>query len=80
MLALDVVLDVACCKCGKTMAVTVRCEGDGLIDGSDAKALARLDCIHCRCTNYVIFAPETGEVVDIDGELRVVREYEPSLN
>ena len=61
MLALDVLLDVVCVECGESLAVTVRCEGDGLMDGPDAKALAHIACPYCHHANHVIFAPETGE-------------------
>jgi hypothetical protein len=80
MVALEVLLDVTCCSCGGSMAATVRCEGDGLMDGPDEKALACLACPHCRGANHVIFVPESGEVIDVLDRLRVVRMPEPSLN
>ena len=80
MLLLQVLLDVVCCGCGQRMAVTVKCEGDGLNDGGDAKALFALDCTACVQKNYVIFAPESGEVVEVMDRLQVLRLPEPSLN
>ena len=80
MLALEVLLDVTCCICGESMAVTVRCEGDGLLDGPDEKALAHLACPHCHHANHVIFVPESGEVVDVLPSLRIARMPEPSWN
>lgn len=80
MLALDVLLAVTCATCGQNLAVTVRCEGDGLMDGSDAKALARLACPYCLQPNHVIFAPETGEVIEVVRYLQVIRQPEPSVN
>ena len=80
MLALDVLLDVTCSVCGESLAVTVKCEGDGLMDGPDAKALAHIACPFCQHANHVIFAPETGEVIDVLRYLRCFRIPEPSLN
>ena len=79
MLALDVLLDVACCACSQRMAVTVRCEGDGLMD-ENPRALVHLACTRCGKINHAIFAPETGEVIDVLDELRMIRSPEPSLN
>jgi len=80
MLALDVLLDVTCCTCGQNLSVAVRCEGDGLLSGCDAKALAQLACPYCNQPNHVIFAPETGEVIDVLRYLQVIGLPEPSLN
>lgn len=80
MLALDVCLDVVCCACETRLAVTVKCEGVGLQDGSDARAIARFDCPYCQQTNHVIFAPETGEVIEVMDRLRIVRRPVPSAN
>ena len=44
------------------------------------KRLAHLACPYCHHANHVIFAPETGEVVDVLPRLRVVRMPEPSWN
>jgi hypothetical protein len=78
MLALEVLLDVTCCVCGEAMAVTVRCEGDGLLDGPEEKALFQLACPFCQKSNHVIFVPETGEVIDVLP--RLSRVPEPSVN
>jgi len=80
MIALEVLLDVICCACGEQLAVTVRCEGEGLMDGPDEKALASLACPYCHQMNHVIFAPESGEVVEVLSRLRIGRMPEPSLN
>lgn len=80
MLLLQALLDVVCCGCGQRMAVTVKCEGGGLNEGGDAKALASLGCTACGKRNYVVFAPESGEVVEVMDRLEVLRIPEPSLN
>ena len=51
-----------------------------VIHRRDAKALFALDCTYCSQKNYVIFAPESGEVVDVMDRLQVLRLPEPSLN
>jgi len=80
MVALDVILAVTCCTCAEKLAVTVRCEGEGLMSGSEGKALFQLTCPYCRQPNHVIFAPETGEVVDVLRALHILRRPEPSVN
>lgn len=83
MLLLEVLLDVKCCGCGQRMAVTVRCEGDSDSDDATfagANALFSLECTACSQQNHVVFAPETGEVVEVMDQLRVLRMPEPSLN
>ena len=79
MLNLDVLLDFCCCTCGGPMTVTLRCEGEGLAEGN-ARALVKVSCPSCRCANQVIFAPESGEVIDVMREVRVYRLPIPSMN
>ena len=79
MLALEVLLDVACCACGQRMAVTVRCEGDGLMDET-TRSLLHIACTLCNQVNHAIFSPDTGEVIEVMDELRIIRRPEPSLN
>ena len=79
MTDLEVRLEFGCCRCGSPMNVTLRCAGDGLTDRG-ARALASVPCPGCRQTNQVIFAPESGAVIDVMREVRICRNPEPSLN
>lgn len=79
MLALEVLLQVACCQCGESMTATVRCEGDGLRD-EQPRSLVHLRCPECERVNHVVFAPDSGEVLHVLDELRILRMPEPSFN
>jgi len=79
MTDLEVRLDFGCCLCGGLMTVTLRCAGDGLTE-EGALALASVPCPRCRQANQVIFAPESGAVIDVMREVRICRNPEPSLN
>jgi hypothetical protein len=79
MTDLEVRLDFGCCGCGSPMTVTLRCAGEGLTE-SGAKALVPVACPGCRQDNQVIFAPESGQVIDVMREMRICRNPEPSLN
>ncbi len=80
MLDLQVLLQIACCRCNGSMEATLKCEGEGLGDGADVNALVSLSCPACQQVNQVIFRPEDGRVIDVMSELRIFRIPEPSLN
>ena len=81
MTDLEVRLEFGCCRCGCPMNVTLRCAGDGAPTDSGARALASVPCPGCRQANQVIFAPESGAVIDVMlREVRICRNPEPSLN
>jgi len=81
MLELELALSFACCRCGRPMQTTLRCEGIGLAD-PEALALASLPCPSCCETIHVIFAPDNGEIREVLEELEIVRYMvpEPSIN
>jgi hypothetical protein len=51
-------LDFACCGCGRTVNVTLKCEGKGLSGGA-ARAVAAVDvrCPTCGQDNRLFFEP-----------------------
>ena len=76
MLELELVLSFSCCRCGRTMQTTLRCEGEGLAD-PEALALACVPCPQCRQTNHVIFSPDDGEIRDNLEEIEIIRYMVP---
>lgn len=64
MLELEVMLDWACCICGKAMGATLKCEGSGLTEKS-AKAFVKVPCPSCHKNNQVVFTPEEGTLEDV---------------
>jgi len=72
-------LDFACCKCGESVGVTLKCEGKGLLGGAHSVAAVKVPCPTCCNVNELYFEPS--------GAVRAVRPSrplwglpEPSLN
>ena len=79
MLELNVDLDFACCSCGCSLSVTLKCAGKGLADGAHAVAAVKVPCPTCGHVNQVYFEPSgTIHAVLPDRGRRVIPE--PSLN
>ena len=79
MLELKVILDFACCICGQSVSVTVKCAGKGLTAGARTVAAVNVPCPDCHNVNQLYFEPS--------GTVRAVAPYrshnyslEPSLN
>jgi hypothetical protein len=79
MMELEVILDFACCHCGKTVGVTLKCEGKGLASGRRAVAAVHVPCPTCGHINRLYFEP--------NGTVHAVSPYsgprqmpEPSMN
>jgi hypothetical protein len=65
MLELEVVLDFACCECGKPNGVTVKCAGKTLGLGNNPIADFKALCPHCEGVNWVIFTPDDGNLIHV---------------
>jgi len=81
MLELELVLDFACCSCGETMAVTVKCAGQGMAGGKNGVASVKIPCPNCQGINQAVFAPDDGtihHVLAADKPRFIIPE--PSLN
>ncbi len=78
MLEMKVTLDFACCGCGHTVSVTLKCAGKGLRAGAQTVAAVNVPCPTCQSINQLYFEP--------CGTVRAVAPYparqvpEPSLN
>jgi hypothetical protein len=79
MLELKVILDFACCACGQSMSVTVKCSGKGLAEGARPVASVNVPCPGCSSINQLYFEP--------NGTIHAVSPYqsprpvpEPSVN
>jgi hypothetical protein len=79
MMELNLSLDFACCACGQSVNVTLKCEGRGLAAGARAVATVNVPCPACCTVNQLYFEPS--------GTVRAVAPYEghpgrpqPSVN
>jgi phage FluMu protein Com len=79
MLELMVDLDFACCSCGCTMGVTLKCAGKGLAGGAHSVAAVKVPCPTCSNTNQVYFEP-SGMIHAVTPFKRKWWFPEPSLN
>ncbi len=61
MIALQVVLDFACCACHEPVSVTVKCTGKGLAAGARTVASVTIPCPTCASVNQLYFEP-TGTI------------------
>ena len=78
MLEVKVNLDFACCSCGQTVYVTLKCEGIGLLAGLRTVAAVKVPCPTCQSVNQLYFEP-CGTVRAVAPDpARLVPE--PSLN
>ncbi len=57
MLELKVTLDFACCVCGHTVNVTLKCAGKGLLAGARTVAAVNVPCPTCNSINQLFFEP-----------------------
>ncbi len=58
MLEVEVILDFACCLCGRDMGVTLHCAGQGLKGCSQVLASAKVPCPCCSGINEIFFTPD----------------------
>jgi hypothetical protein len=65
MLELEVILDFACCECGDSMGVTVKCAGNGLGVSKTEAVSVKVPCPGCQGINQVIFTPEDGTLIQV---------------
>jgi hypothetical protein len=79
MMELEVILDFACCSCGETMSVTVKCTGKALATQTRTVAAVNVPCPACSGVNQLYFEPS--------GRIHAVAPYanprpvpEPSVN
>ncbi len=79
MLELELTLDFACCACGQSVSVLVKCAGKGLAAGPRVVAAVSVPCPGCGVVNRLTFEP--------NGTVRSVTPYadpralpEPSVN
>lgn len=79
MMELKVILDFACCTCGHSVSVTVKCEGQGLAQGMRSVAAVHIPCPTCGHGNHLFFEPN-GTIRDVV-PVRAPRAWpEPSVN
>ncbi len=78
MRPLHVDLDFACCACGRTVGVTVRCEGIGLASPNPVAAV-KVPCPHCGGNNQVIFATD-GTLHQVGRDRTSCRTPAPCMN
>ena len=64
MTELQVTLDFACCMCGDSVSVLVKCAGKGLAEQSKAVAAVNVPYPHCGSVNRLSFEPR-GKVRDV---------------
>jgi phage FluMu protein Com len=57
MRELNVNLDFACCNCGSSMSVTLKCAGKGLSGGDHTVAAVKVPCPTCSNINQLYFEP-----------------------
>jgi len=50
-------LDFACCTCGATVGVKLKCHGKGLKGGAHAVVAVNVPCPTCNFVNQVCFEP-----------------------
>jgi len=79
MTELQVVLDFACCSCGHSVSVTVRCAGKGLDAGMGTVAAVNVPCPTCGNINQLSFEP-SGAVRDVCPYRSRCRSLAPSIN
>jgi hypothetical protein len=65
MLELEVILEFACCACGDSMGVTVKCAGTSLATGKNAVASVKVPCPSCQGINLVLFTPDDGNLLHV---------------
>lgn len=58
MLEVEVILDFACCSCGRDMGVTLHCAGQGLKAGAQVMTSAKVPCPFCSHILQVFFTPD----------------------
>lgn len=66
MLELEVVLEFACCACGNSMGLTLKCAGKSLGAGINKAASVKVPCPNCQAINQVVFTPEDGSLVYVE--------------
>jgi len=79
MLALELILEFACCCCGHDVGVTLKCEGKGLATGMDLPAKVKVPCPTCHENNVIYFTPR-GALLRVAAETPRVEIPEPSFN
>jgi hypothetical protein len=79
MIEMLVELDFACCSCGASIGVTLKCEGKGLIDGAHSVATVNVACPFCSDVNELCFEP-SGMVRAVRPSHAVWGWPEPSWN
>jgi len=79
MLELMLDLDYACCTCGCTTGVTLKCAGKGLAGGAHSVAAVKVPCPTCNNINQIYFEP-SGTIHDVTPYQPHRRIPEPSKN
>jgi hypothetical protein len=79
MLALDVILDFACCCCGHDVGVTLRCESKDLAEQVDLPASVKVPCPTCGEIVVIYFTPR-GTLLRVAQDRSRVEVPEPSCN
>jgi hypothetical protein len=79
MLALEVLLDFACCNCGHEVGVTLKCEGPRLAADMDLPAKVKVPCPTC-CENNVLYFTPRGALLRVAPEQNRLEVPEPSCN
>ena len=79
MMELEVDLDFACCTCGQSMGVTVKCAGKGLQEGKRTVAAVKVPCPSCQSVNQLFFEP-SGRIHAVAPYLGARPLPEPSVN
>jgi hypothetical protein len=79
MLALEIILEFACCCCGHDVGVTLKCEGKGLVDGMDLPTKVKVPCPAC-CENNIIYFTPRGTLLRVAPEASRLEILVPSCN
>jgi len=79
MLALEVVLEFACCNCAHDVGVTLKCEGASLASDMDLPARVKVPCPTCGENNVLYFTPR-GTLLRVAPEQNRVEIPHPSCN
>lgn len=79
MTELQVILDFACCCCGRDVSATVKCAGKGLAAGLRTVAAVNIPCPNCGNINQLSFEP-SGAIREVKPYKTRSRSLEPSVN